>query len=353
MSFSESAILKKVRALIARAEHPTTPPFEAEAAAAKAEELMMKYAVDEAVARMATNVTERAKPGVLEFDLGMDQGLATYIMAVANAIAAHLRCKVRHYVRHDSERGWISRAYGFDHDLRFFEVLYTTIRLHMIDALRPKWDPVLTNEENAYRLHNAGFNWLQMAELRGWHKRGWGDPNFDFEDTRYGKECWIGPGGELKTNWQLGSQHKRYYFKACEAKGESTKTIAAGGTETYRRSAAQGYASRINQRLHKLRHDTNSEPGAAVALRDAFQDVEDFFRAENPDLFQTRVREPEPECEKCKKNPSGHCRDHPRGRSYAPRPFSQAGYSAGTAVADTADLMGGDKVSKSARAVNS
>jgi hypothetical protein len=48
MSSAEGKMLGRVRALLAKAEHPTTPRPEAEAAHAKAAELMMRYALDEA-----------------------------------------------------------------------------------------------------------------------------------------------------------------------------------------------------------------------------------------------------------------------------------------------------------------
>ncbi|MFB9837757.1 DUF2786 domain-containing protein, partial [Actinoallomurus acaciae] len=41
----------RVRALLARAEHPETPEAEAQACAAKAAELMMRHAIDEAALR--------------------------------------------------------------------------------------------------------------------------------------------------------------------------------------------------------------------------------------------------------------------------------------------------------------
>jgi hypothetical protein len=52
----------RVRALLARAEHPETPEAEAQACAAKAAELMMRHAIDEAALR--TQRGERPEPVV-------------------------------------------------------------------------------------------------------------------------------------------------------------------------------------------------------------------------------------------------------------------------------------------------
>jgi len=49
MNSAEGKMLGRVRALLAKAEHPATPRPEAEAAHAKAAELMMRYALDEAM----------------------------------------------------------------------------------------------------------------------------------------------------------------------------------------------------------------------------------------------------------------------------------------------------------------
>src|SRR5436190_20861206 len=48
---AEAKMMGRVRALLAKAEHPATPRPEAEAAHAKAAELMMRYTLDEAALR--------------------------------------------------------------------------------------------------------------------------------------------------------------------------------------------------------------------------------------------------------------------------------------------------------------
>lgn len=341
-----SSVLKKVRALISTAEHPNTPPAEAQTASEMADRLMLKYAIDEALARTAAPAAERQKPGTAMIELGEDWDLMPYIAAMANHIASFTRCKIRHYVRYvGGDTGYLSKVYGFESDLRYFEILYTTIRLHMVGALRPKIDPSESLEDNCYRLHNAGYNWLQIAELYGWRKRG----SFETEDPRYGKECWTHQRtDEKKSNWQLGSQNKRAYFKACKERGETPQKISAGGTQTYRVSAFEGYASKIGIRLRKLAGERSGD-GAEIVLRSAMEDVEGLFREDNPDLFQEAKAMAE--CEACKKSKSGHCRSH-RPRAYKPRAFSQAGYTAGSVHADSADLMAGDRVGGIKKAVS-
>src|SRR4051794_32450403 len=79
----------RVRALLSRAEHPETPEAEAQACAAKAAELMMRHAIDEAALRARRG--ERPEPVVYwEHTVGGRDGHA-------RARAAGLTAVVRAY----------------------------------------------------------------------------------------------------------------------------------------------------------------------------------------------------------------------------------------------------------------
>jgi hypothetical protein len=58
----DDAVLARIRKLLAMAEHPGTPPAEAEAAATAAERLIVKHAIDEALLAARSDV--RTKPEV-------------------------------------------------------------------------------------------------------------------------------------------------------------------------------------------------------------------------------------------------------------------------------------------------
>src|SRR3954462_8726938 len=55
MTSADDRVLDKVRKLLARAEHPSTPPPEAEAMSEKAAELMARYAIDRALIEQGDN----------------------------------------------------------------------------------------------------------------------------------------------------------------------------------------------------------------------------------------------------------------------------------------------------------
>lgn len=315
-------VLRKVRALVATAEHENTSPAEADAAREAADKLMLKFAIDEAALDASRPVEERGGPETIEVDLdGTGTGLIGHFTWLVDVVAHHCRSRVRAYSRYDREnRVWMAKVYGFKSDLRYFEIMYTTLRLHMASALSQKWDDDAPYDANIYRLHNAGFNWADLARMRGWIK----------EHSRYYpdiKNPYRAPfTSEVIPSTKMGASFKAAYMRECKRLGSEPVQIPAGGSKTYRRSAASGYVSRISQRLIMVEKGRDkAETGGLVLRRD---DLDAFFRDQNPDLF------PEQEY------------DGLKTRKYVPPPFNYGAYSAGSRHADTADL--GSNLSKPA-----
>jgi hypothetical protein len=317
-------VLKLVRQLTLKAEHPVAPGAtpeerasalrEQEAARSKADALMLQYAIKEAMLDQARPAAQRMTPVKIEVATASDYDLATYVGKLARDLAKHCRCLIRDYVRWDrEERAWMSVVYGWESDVRYFEILYTTLRLHMVGAIKPKIDPALSLDENAYVLRNAGFQWTEIAQM---YCRG-GDTSPDWQKTYDGI--------------------KRAYVREIKRRGEPFVKIPAKAGQTFRRSAAQGYAYRIAQRLRDLREQQGT--GEALVLASRADDLSAFFKADNPDLFPERDPNAMPwRCEKCEKAKSGHCREHPRGAAYRRPAFSDSGYQAGVRHANAASL---------------
>jgi Protein of unknown function (DUF2786) len=367
-------VLTKVRALIARAEHPETPPAEADTARRMADGLMLKYAVDQAMVRDATPADQRAKPDSIEVELApFSNDVIGYLAAMLGDVARHCRCIPRNYSRYNSEtRTYMSRVYGFEHDLKFFEVLYTTLRLHMLGAIVPQINPRESLDANCYRLHNAGFNWLEIAQLYGWRKITFGiwqlheDGNISddlyekYQDNR--AEVWHNKEtGEYKTNWQLGGMIKRPYDRERKRLGAAPLKISASGSKNYRKSAAQGYIDQLYRRLREVERERGT--GTELVLAGSAMDLEQFFRQDNPTGYSKCprcekmssnpyecefcgqfIKDPPGECPRCKAAKSGHCRDHPPGSAYRGMAVDQRAYRAGVQHANTADLRPGSKV---------
>lgn len=380
-------ILRRVRKLITFAEAPISATDEEQIASTKREQdnaraqadaLMLKFAIDQATLDASRPAEERGKPSTIEVETAAsfsEENTAGYVDWLCTVLARHCRCLVKSYVRYDREtHTWINKVYGFEGDLRYFEVLFTTARLHMLEAVRPRYQANLTLEENAYRLHNAGYNWLEICGMQGWQKakgiltydgmRRLEDRHPDMLDSpnavwyikNYGKD-----DEEVAPATKIGSNVKRAYHRAVEAKGEKPTVISANGAVTYRRSAMNGYVTRLQRRVWRL--ETAREAPAKegeIVLASQHQRLEDFFRDDNSGMYSKcprcqklssnpyecefcgqYIKERPQECEKCKAAKSGHCRDHPKGSSnYRTPAHDDRAYQRGAAHADTFDLAG-------------
>jgi hypothetical protein len=369
--------LRRVRALVTLAEDPNTPEHEAALARQRADALMLKFAIDEATAESTKPSGMRGKPIKLEVELaGNTENLAGYVAWLAEKIGRHTRCKVRPYSRFDRERKcYVAIVYGYESDIRYFETLYTTLRLHMLGAVRPSFQSALSLELNCYLLHEAGFNWLEIAEMRGWRK--FANLPYDLRAKVRDKfppvdgmkvPYYNASLGEVWPATRVGGEIKRAYLKEITRRGEKPTKISAGGAATYRKSAMEGYVTRINQRLYRVERARDmNEAGALVLRSDA---LEDFFREDyaaaytrcprceklssNPykcEYCGQFLRErPEP-CPRCEAAKSGHCRDHPAGRAASYGTHDERAYQRGTRHADTADI-GGSKVSSNKKEID-
>lgn len=356
-------VLDRVRKLTALAEHEGTGVAEAKLAREQADKLMLDYAISQAMINDAKPASQQTKPGHLDFEMGTS-GFSSYVGQLASMIARHCRCMIKQYSKYNSEtHSYTSTAYGFEGDLAYFEVMYTTLRLHMIGALRPGFERDRSLEDNCWALHEAGYNWLEIAELDGWKKVNRNSLTMDEWDR----------AADLKVPYyhratdvyapatKVGSSYKRAYYRACAVKGEAPTIISSSASHYFREDAVSGYLTRMRGRLNEARHAAERDTGgAALVLAGQADRLEDFYREENASVFtrcpsckklsndpyvcdrcgsQIADRPVRPECPRCKAAKSGHCREHPAG-SYSGRTrnFNEGAYRQGAAHANTADL---------------
>ena len=121
-------VLARIRKLLAVAEHPATPPAEAESAARAAERLIVKHAIDEALLSARSETRRRPELRSLVIDAPYASAKVVLLSAVASA----------HGVRVITHGGEASRAtlVGFDSDLRMVDLLYTSLLLQAASGLR-------------------------------------------------------------------------------------------------------------------------------------------------------------------------------------------------------------------------
>lgn len=121
----ESRMLTRIRALLAKAE-ATGYPQEAEALSAKAQELMARYSIDEALLAARTHAADT--PGACR--IGVDAPYETAKAVLLDAVADANRCRA---VWHESLG--FSTVVGFEPDLEAVELLYTSLLVQATAAM--------------------------------------------------------------------------------------------------------------------------------------------------------------------------------------------------------------------------
>ncbi|MEV8316107.1 DUF2786 domain-containing protein [Streptomyces sp. NPDC059900] len=113
----EPRILTRIRALLAKAE-ATGFPEEAEALTAKAQELMARYTIDEAL--LASRTRAKDTPGACR--IGVDAPYETAKAILLDAVATANRCRAVW-----NEAFGFSTVVGFEADLEVVEILHTSL----------------------------------------------------------------------------------------------------------------------------------------------------------------------------------------------------------------------------------
>lgn len=317
-------ILRKVQALINQAENDGCTPEEADTFRNKAEMMMVKYRIDEAMLSTA----EKAQMGITVQWVTIDlcdnaSEFAVYYASLIDALVSHMEIR-RDYVRvtkQDGEHFLIYRQQvtlcGFESDLLFVEAMFTSARLAFSQRLEPKYDPTLSDQVNAYNMRSAG--------LEGWK----------IAQAIYGK-----------TDKALRPKVRKMFEAEALLRGEDPKVLLGKGinVKVFRESYAQGFISEYKHRLYGMRMArAQAEHGLVLAGRkDAIDDA-----------FWTRYPERRPKpvdrqlgeanvgaCPKCQKAKSGYCADHRwmRPRRGPVRYANSEGLNRGRAAARTVNI---------------
>ncbi len=130
----DDAVLRRVRALLDRAEGTT---FEAErdACLAKAQELMVRHAIDEALVDRARGA---ADPVARTVEYATTRGYVSLRRDLLARLAEANRCRAAF---HPNREGGVQRAVlvGYPVDLDWVEMLYTSLLLQLMAAAERAW----------------------------------------------------------------------------------------------------------------------------------------------------------------------------------------------------------------------
>lgn len=264
-------MLAKIQGLLDTYQSLTdTNPEGAQAYLDKAEQLMQKYAVDEAMLsaarQLAGGIVEEPDQRVITFMPANDKlGNQWYNLIIG--VAKHYDCEFF---------GWTSGTgylVGFPSNMDLVEMVYTSLRLQALSKLDPKPVKELGYDENVYILHESGLKWQAIAHQmnKAWH-----------EAQELGLE--LGEGWSA-TPWDEKRKDGGKLIKAAKrwsAKiGEPYRAVQS--PVTFQRSYAQGFLNEVRDRfarLRKYREDQiRSTNGAELVLFDRNKLVQDAMDA--------------------------------------------------------------------------
>ena len=249
---AEEKILSRVQKLLDKANAEGVTPQERELFLDKADELMFKHNIDEAMLMMSLSKEDRRKPVIEKFhaadaDAPHWEKFRTVLMMIANL----------HRVRSAFHWNGDVTLVGYFEDVEYVKMKWLNVYLHFSRTINPRWDTGLSAEHNAYNFHRAGTAWTEVEKIA--HQNG----------------CPL----NIK---QLREGYRRF----CVAIGEEATRMTQRNF-AYKESFADAFRTRICIRIQELMRDRDkmaSEAGALVAVKDLGIEVDEMYYGLFPDL---------------------------------------------------------------------
>lgn len=249
---TDQSVLRKVKGLLDKA-HSTTNEHEKEAFFAKADELMRRYTIEEFMLEQLDESKGRT-PVIRDYDIPRVDGdfefndnLARLFVTLCN----HTGIKIVYRARPTKIVGW-------QQDLDFLDILFTSLYTDLMANMKPRWDPDLPEGENLHNFKQAGFKW---------------------EDIWYEK-CKV--TGESEP-WQRkhGVRWTNVYKKWADRTG--TDRQMSSGLRYFRIDFGYGYVQEVADRLRRIREAREQDAEhVAIVLKDRKSELEDFIEEHWP-----------------------------------------------------------------------
>jgi hypothetical protein len=257
-------IIERIAKLLAQADHVNTNDEEREAFLAKADEMMAKHMIDEALVRLAQAPSERAKPVRVDVEL-FDRWS---VFGVKMSLIASEICRtvgVRMATRSGSN---VVTLVGFDDDVRWMQMLFLNTQMTFLRRLQPKWDQSLTTGANVGLFRESGMKWPQVTRIAATAGAIAEVPNEDHDYNGY---------------WKSVNSVKATYKKHCKETGQQPVSVTRH--EAYRHTYAEAFTNRICARLADMRASRQAAgSGSELVLARVMDDVNDAFYQEFPDI---------------------------------------------------------------------
>lgn len=259
---TEERILDQVRHCLDKANHPNTPEAEREMCLKRADTLMSRHAIDQAMLDLTRNASDRRKPTSREFQAWEGWQWRGQFETILTQIAktAGVRCVIGLQGK--------TTLVGYTEDVEYVEMLWTTIYFQFIARIDPKWDNSLSFEHNVYNFKESGTKW---PEIR---------------DIARANNNWV--------DWPDGGRLKRAYQRHCRIIGEEPRNHTQRH-QAYKQSYADGFETRICARLEAMRRsreeDVAGTTGASLVLVGAKEQVDEMFFLLFPERHPAAIRE--------------------------------------------------------------
>lgn len=262
-------IIVKVQALLNQADHPNTSKIEAATFRAKAESLMQEYRIEESEAIERGEAPSLKPTSKVMRVCRYDSAYREQYAALAYYVMQH--CGLRHMGKRetDEEGKWWTcvTLVGYESDINFAEMLYTSIRLAFSANLEPKYNAGETEMLNVYRMRNAGMTRDQIADAMGWLTI----------DAHTGKS--------LLTPSAAADKASRLYGQACRELGAEPKLLGKGTSmKVYKEMYSESFVTELYYRLADARNGVDSQAGALVlanrkeVVNEAFYELFPYMR---------------------------------------------------------------------------
>jgi hypothetical protein len=256
-AMAEEKILSRVQKLLDKANAEGTTEAERQSFLDKADELMIKHGIEEAMLMAAMSKEDRRKPISERFhaaDVNAPhwEKFRTVLLMIANL---H---RVRSAFHYDGDVTLV----GYFEDVEYVKMKWLNVYLHFSRTINPEWDNRLGPEQNAYNFHRSGTPWT------------------DVEVIARAKGC----------TWNI-KQLRAGYRRHCESIGEEPRRMTQRNF-AYKESFADAFRTRICTRIAELIEDRNkqtSEAGALVAVKDLGIEIDDLYYSLFPNLDPRKI----------------------------------------------------------------
>lgn len=299
--------MRKIRGLLDKAASTEFGP-EADALREKAEALMNLHMITEFELALAGERPRmkaiKREYAYFEGDIEIDSDVMNSLQQMLYAIISSGRSIV-------AEFGWRKLvAVGFEEDLDFAELLYTTCKMELVLKMFPRYNPEMPDGQNIHIMKQAGYEWPQIQQ----------------ELIRGGVQ-WISRAPFSKSvGYSMYTRMKTWLSVSGE---EQVRVNAA----IWRRSFTAGFAHEIRRRLDVMKKEAGQGESALILMKDHVR--EDYYEM-YPDR---RPHASDCKCSACAYVP-------PKGNNRRPAKFtapklSETAIQYGIKAAQSADLSGG------------